>query len=50
MSQLLHFEVDYIYSSLINKKEYKIDIPGLRTNGNDGKAHYKELINSKIFG
>lgn len=38
-----------VFSSVINKKEYKIDIPGLGVDGNDGKIHYKKLIDSKIF-
>ncbi len=38
-----------VLSSLMNKKEYKIDIPGLKINGNDGRAQYKEVINLKNF-
>jgi len=38
-----------VFSALMNKKEYKIDIPGLEIDGNDGKNRYKEIINSKIF-
>lgn len=38
-----------VFSSVMNKKEYKIDIPGLGLDGSDGKIHYKKLIDSKIF-
>jgi hypothetical protein len=38
-----------VFLSLMNKKEYKIDIPGLEINGNDGRTSYNEVINSKIF-
>ncbi len=36
-------------SCKMNKKEYKIDIPGLGINGKDGRTHYKEVIGSEIF-
>ncbi|MCP4373914.1 MAG: DUF2971 domain-containing protein [Deltaproteobacteria bacterium] len=38
-----------VLSSKMNKKEYKIDIPGLKINGNDGRTCYKDVINSKEF-
>lgn len=38
-----------VLSSVMNEKEYKIDIPGLEINGIDGRTHYNEVINSKIF-
>lgn len=38
-----------VLSSVMNKKEYKIDIPGLGINGNDGGTSYKKEINSKKY-
>lgn len=38
-----------VFLASMNKKEYKIDIPGLEIDGNDGRNCYKEIINSKIF-
>jgi len=38
-----------VLSSVMNEKEYKIDIPGLKINGNDGRTCYKKVIESKRF-
>lgn len=38
-----------VFRALMNKCQYKIDIPGLEINGDIGNKHYKEIINSKIF-
>lgn len=38
-----------IFLSTMNKNEYKIDIPGLKIDGEIGKSHYNKIIDSKIF-
>jgi hypothetical protein len=38
-----------VLSSKMNEKEYKIDIPGLEINGNDGRTSYKKEINSRKY-
>ena len=38
-----------VFSAVMNKEEYKIDIPGLGIDGNDGRNRYKEVIDSRIF-
>lgn len=38
-----------VLSSKMNEKEYKIDIPGLEINGNDGRTRYREEIKSKKY-
>lgn len=38
-----------VFSAVMNKKEYRIDIPGLEVDGISGANRYKEIINSKIF-
>ena len=38
-----------VLSTVMNKKEYKIDIPGLGINGNDGRTRYQDVINSDEF-
>ncbi|MEW6289148.1 MAG: DUF2971 domain-containing protein [Thermodesulfobacteriota bacterium] len=38
-----------VFSALMDNKDYKITIPGLGVDGNQGRMVYKELIDSKIF-
>ncbi len=38
-----------VFSSAMNAKEYKIDIPGLGISGKDGLNHYIKLVDSKVF-
>lgn len=38
-----------VFHSIMNKKEYKIDIPGFSVTGEDGKRLYKKILESKFF-
>jgi len=38
-----------VFSSEMNKEEYKIDIPGLGINGDDGRRFYEEAVKMEIF-
>jgi len=38
-----------VFHSIMNKKEYKIDIPGLGITGEDGERLYEKIVKSKIF-
>jgi hypothetical protein len=38
-----------VFRALMNKSQYKIDIPDLEINGDIGNKHYNEIINSNIF-
>ncbi len=38
-----------VLSAIMDKKEYKLNIPGLETDGDKGRSHYREVLKLKTF-